>query len=65
MVYISALAVALFDALTILLITQTKAQNIPLYLIFRLQMFFLCMLSSYIPPSIEYTYISPPSLTCF
>jgi ethanolaminephosphotransferase len=37
------LAVALFDLLTLFLITQTKAQNIPLYLLFRLQIFFLSM----------------------
>ncbi|KAF2272319.1 alkaline phosphatase-like protein [Westerdykella ornata] len=35
------LAVALFDLTTLFLITQTKAQNIPLYLLFRLQTVFL------------------------
>ncbi|PVI02738.1 alkaline phosphatase-like protein [Periconia macrospinosa] len=39
------LAVALFDLLTLILLTQTKAQNIPLYLLFRLQFFFLSMLN--------------------
>ncbi|KAF2868408.1 GPI ethanolamine phosphate transferas-like protein 2 [Massariosphaeria phaeospora] len=39
------LAVALFDLLTVLLITQTKAHNIPLFLIFRTQFFFLSLLS--------------------
>lgn len=36
------LAVSFFDLLTLFLITQTKAQNIPLYLLFRIQFFFLC-----------------------
>lgn len=36
------LAMALFDLLSLFLVTQTKAQNIPLYLLFRLQFFFLC-----------------------
>ncbi|CAI6333296.1 unnamed protein product [Periconia digitata] len=39
------LAVALFDLLTLFLLTQTKAQNIPLYLLFRLQFFFLSTLN--------------------
>ncbi|KAJ4367042.1 major facilitator super transporter protein [Neocucurbitaria cava] len=39
-----ALAVAAFDMLTLFLVTQTKAQNIPLYLLFRLQFFFLSLL---------------------
>jgi ethanolaminephosphotransferase len=38
------LAVALFDLLTLFLVTQTKAQNIPLFLLFRLQFFFLTLL---------------------
>ncbi|ORY16087.1 GPI ethanolamine phosphate transferas-like protein 2 [Clohesyomyces aquaticus] len=38
-------APALFDIITLLLITQTRAQNIPLYLLFRLQIFFLTLLS--------------------
>lgn len=38
------LAVALFDLLTLFLLTQTKAQNIPLYLLFRFQSFFLSLL---------------------
>ncbi|KAL1608404.1 major facilitator superfamily transporter protein [Paraconiothyrium brasiliense] len=36
------LAIALFDLFSLFLITQTKAQNIPLYLLFRFQFFFLC-----------------------
>jgi ethanolaminephosphotransferase len=28
--------------LTLFLLTQTKAQNIPLYLLFRIQYFLLC-----------------------
>ncbi|KAF2652128.1 alkaline phosphatase-like protein [Lophiostoma macrostomum CBS 122681] len=39
------LALTTFDLLTLLLLTQTKAQNIPLYLLFRLQTFFLSLLS--------------------
>ena len=35
------LAVAFFDLTTLFLLTQTKAQNIPLYFLFRLQYFFL------------------------
>jgi hypothetical protein len=35
------LAVAFFDMTTLFILTQTKAQNIPLYLLFRLQYFFL------------------------
>ncbi|KAG9196210.1 ethanolaminephosphotransferase [Alternaria panax] len=38
------LAVAFFDLTTLFLLTQTKAQNIPLYLLFRLQHFFLTLL---------------------
>ncbi|KAF2446391.1 hypothetical protein P171DRAFT_453791 [Karstenula rhodostoma CBS 690.94] len=38
------LAIALFDLLSLFLITQTKAQNIPLYLLFRFQFFFLSLL---------------------
>ncbi|KAF2106781.1 GPI ethanolamine phosphate transferas-like protein 2 [Lophiotrema nucula] len=38
------LAVALFDLTAIFLVTQTKSQNIPLYLIFRMQIFFLTLL---------------------
>ncbi|KAF1947054.1 alkaline phosphatase-like protein [Clathrospora elynae] len=38
------LAVAFFDLTTLFLLTQTKAQNIPLYLLFRLQFFFLTLL---------------------
>jgi ethanolaminephosphotransferase len=40
------LAIAFFDLTTLFLFTQTKAQNIPLYLLFRFQFFFLCR-----PPS--------------
>jgi ethanolaminephosphotransferase len=35
------MAVALFDLVTVFLLTQTKAHNIPLYLLFRFQLFFL------------------------
>jgi ethanolaminephosphotransferase len=38
------LAVALFDLATLFLLTQTKAPNIPLYILFRSQFFFLCKL---------------------
>ncbi|KAI4654640.1 uncharacterized protein J4E79_008514 [Alternaria viburni] len=38
------LAVAFFDLTTLFLLTQTKAQNIPLYFLFRLQYFFLTLL---------------------
>ncbi|EOA89393.1 uncharacterized protein SETTUDRAFT_176074 [Exserohilum turcica Et28A] len=38
------LAVALFDLITVFLFTQTKAQNIPLYFLFRLQYFFLTLI---------------------
>ncbi|KAK7190124.1 gpi ethanolamine phosphate transferase 2 [Paraphaeosphaeria sporulosa] len=38
------LAIALFDLLSLFIITQTKAQNIPLYLLFRFQFFFLSLL---------------------
>lgn len=36
------LATSFFDLFTLFLLTQTKAQNAPLYLLFRLQFFFLC-----------------------
>ena len=36
------LAVALFDLFSLFLVTQTKAHNIPLFLLFRFQFFFLC-----------------------
>lgn len=36
------LAASFFDLLTLFLLTQTKAQNIPLYLLFRIQFFLLC-----------------------
>ncbi|XPS76453.1 major facilitator super transporter protein [Ascochyta lentis] len=39
------LAIAFFDLSTLFLLTQTKAQNIPLYLLFRLQFFFLSLLN--------------------
>ncbi|KAH7348158.1 alkaline-phosphatase-like protein [Pyrenochaeta sp. MPI-SDFR-AT-0127] len=39
-----SLAVAFFDLTTLFLITQTKAQNIPVYLLFRLQFVFLSLL---------------------
>ncbi|PSN71579.1 alkaline phosphatase-like protein [Corynespora cassiicola Philippines] len=39
------LALALFDLLSLLLLTQTKAENIPLFLLFRLQYFFLSLLN--------------------
>ncbi|KAL6704584.1 major facilitator superfamily transporter protein [Coniothyrium glycines] len=38
------LAIALFDLMTLFLITQTKAHNIPLYLLFRAELFFLTRL---------------------
>ncbi|KAF1839033.1 GPI ethanolamine phosphate transferase 2 [Decorospora gaudefroyi] len=38
------LAVAFFDLTTLFLLTQTKAQNIPLYFLFRLQYFLLTLL---------------------
>ncbi|KAH7122808.1 GPI ethanolamine phosphate transferase-like protein 2 [Dendryphion nanum] len=41
-------AVALVDLLTLFLMTQTKAENIPLFLLFRMQSFFL----SFILPSL-------------
>ncbi|KAF2474329.1 GPI ethanolamine phosphate transferas-like protein 2 [Lindgomyces ingoldianus] len=41
-------APALFDLLSLFLITQTRAQNIPLYLLFRMQLFFLTLLD--LPP---------------
>ncbi|KAH7386805.1 alkaline-phosphatase-like protein [Phaeosphaeria sp. MPI-PUGE-AT-0046c] len=37
-------AVALFDLTTLFLLTQTKAHNIPLFLLFRFQFFFLTLL---------------------
>jgi ethanolaminephosphotransferase len=40
------LANAFFDLLTLFLLTQTKSQNVPLYLLFRFQVFFLCKLPS-------------------
>ncbi|KAJ4337630.1 major facilitator super transporter protein [Didymella glomerata] len=39
------LATAFFDMLTLFLLTQTKAQNIPLYLLFRIQYFLLSLLT--------------------
>ncbi|KAH6622408.1 GPI ethanolamine phosphate transferas-like protein 2 [Boeremia exigua] len=39
------LATAFFDLFTLFLLTQTKAQNIPLYLLFRFQIFFLSRLA--------------------
>lgn len=36
------LATSFFDLFTLFLLTQTKAQNIPLYLLFRFQLSFLC-----------------------
>lgn len=36
------LAASFFDLLTLFLLTQTKAQNLPLYLLFRMQFFLLC-----------------------
>jgi len=41
---IAELAVAFFDLTTLFLLTQTKAQNIPLYFLFRFQYFFLSKL---------------------
>ncbi|KAH5565815.1 GPI ethanolamine phosphate transferase 2 [Parastagonospora nodorum] len=38
------LAVAFFDLTTLFLLTQTKAHNIPLYMLFRLQFFFLTII---------------------
>jgi ethanolaminephosphotransferase len=46
---IAELAVAFFDLMTLFLLTQTKAQNIPLYFLFRLQYFFLSRSSHSIP----------------
>ena len=43
---IADLAIGLFDLLSLFLVTQTRAQNIPLYLIFRAQLFFLSKISS-------------------
>lgn len=37
-------ATALFDLLSLFLLTQTRAPNIPLFLLFRLQLFFLSLL---------------------
>jgi ethanolaminephosphotransferase len=45
------LALALFDILTLLLLTQTSTQNIPLFLLFRLQTFFLTLLSPDLSPT--------------
>ncbi|OCK96631.1 alkaline phosphatase-like protein [Cenococcum geophilum 1.58] len=42
------LAIGLFDLLSLFLVTQTRAQNIPLYLVFRAQLFFLTHLN--LPP---------------
>ncbi|KAF2678961.1 alkaline phosphatase-like protein [Lentithecium fluviatile CBS 122367] len=42
-------AVTLFDLTSLFLITQTRAQNIPLFLLFRLQFFFLSLL--HLPPT--------------
>ncbi|KAF2811135.1 alkaline phosphatase-like protein [Mytilinidion resinicola] len=39
-----SLAASLFDFLSLFLITQTRAQNIPLYLLFRAMLFFLAHL---------------------
>ncbi|EMD67743.1 hypothetical protein COCSADRAFT_111827 [Bipolaris sorokiniana ND90Pr] len=39
------LAVAFFDLTTLFLLTQTKAENIPLYFLFRLQNLFLSLLT--------------------
>jgi ethanolamine phosphate transferase 2 subunit G len=39
------LAVSLSDLAILFLLTQTKAQNIPLYILFRLQTFFLTLLN--------------------
>jgi hypothetical protein len=41
---VADLAPALFDLITLFLITQTRAQNIPLYLLFKIQFFFLSKL---------------------
>lgn len=49
------LAVSLFDLTSLFLITQTKAQNIPLYLLFRLQTVFL---STHSPPIVPYTQLT-------
>ncbi|KAF3038115.1 major facilitator super transporter protein [Didymella heteroderae] len=38
------LATAFLDMFTLFLLTQTKAQNVPLYLLFRIQFFFLTLL---------------------
>lgn len=47
------LATSFFDLFTLFLLTQTKAQNIPLYLLFRIQFFFLSKPSS--QPQLLYT----------
>lgn len=36
------MAMAFFDLAALFLLTQTKAHNIPLYGLFRVQLFFLC-----------------------
>ena len=43
---IADLAVGLFDLLSLFLVTQTRPQNTPLYLIFRMQLFFLSKIPS-------------------
>ncbi|KAF1998894.1 GPI ethanolamine phosphate transferas-like protein 2 [Amniculicola lignicola CBS 123094] len=43
------LAVAVFDLMSLFLVTQTRAQNIPLYLLFRMMVFFLSILD--LPPT--------------
>ena len=44
---VADLAVALFDLMTLFLLTQTKAHNVPLYLLFRLQ--YSCLCTSTLP----------------
>lgn len=69
------LARSFFDLFTLFLLTQTKAQNIPLYLLFRFQLSLLCKTPaspirpppkypptpSYPPPSSRSTQLTQPS----
>ncbi|KAF2731244.1 GPI ethanolamine phosphate transferas-like protein 2 [Polyplosphaeria fusca] len=54
-----ALALSLFDTLTLILLTQTRTSSLPLYLLFRLTTFFLTHLSTYSPS----TSLSPTTIT--
>ncbi|KAF1362208.1 GPI ethanolamine phosphate transferas-like protein 2 [Lizonia empirigonia] len=56
------LAASFFDLLTLFLLTQTKAQNIPLYLLFRIQFFLLSHLAlSPIPTTLTTLLLSQTS----